>query len=118
VEEQMEVETWDQPARELREHVRQVAEVLGCTGEAYVVDAEEPMSAYLPLDQHLYGFPDRDAALLWDVEHGWSAVVEDPEEPLVVAYLGARRPDPTACAAFVTGLVAGSGCGGGRDLAR
>ena len=114
----METWAWDRPARELREHVRQVAEALGCTGEAYVVDAEEPMSAYVPLDQHLYGFPDRDAALLWDTEHGWSAVVEDPEEPLVVAYLGERRPDPTACATFVTDLVAGSGSGRPYDLAR
>jgi hypothetical protein len=114
----MELETWDRPVRELRDHVRQVAEALGCTGDAYLVDADEPMSAYLPLDQHLYGFPDRDAALLWDQEHGWSAVVEDPEEPLVVAYLGATQPDPAACATFVADLVDGSGCRRPRDLAR
>ena len=102
----MELEPWGRPARGLREHVRQVAEALGCTGEAYWVQTEEPVSAYLPLEQHFYGFPERDAALLWDAEHGWSAVIDDPK-PLVVAYLGALLPEPGTVARFVRDLVAG-----------
>jgi hypothetical protein len=106
----MELEPWGLPARGLREHVRQVAEALGCTGEAYWVQTEEPVSAYLPLEEHFYGFPDRDAALLWNPEHGWSAVVDEPE-PLVIAYLDALLPEPAAVATFVADLVAGRGAG-------
>jgi hypothetical protein len=87
-----------------------VAEALGCTGEAYWVQTEEPVSAYLPLEEHFYGFPDRDAALLWNPEHGWSAVVDEPE-PLVIAYLDALLPEPAAVATFVADLVAGRGAG-------
>jgi hypothetical protein len=102
----MELETWGRPARGLREHVRQVAAALGCTGEAYWVRTEEPVFAYLPLEDHFYGFPGWDAALLWNAEHGWSAVVDEPE-PLVVAYLDALLPEPADVAAFVADLVAG-----------
>ena len=102
----MELEPWGRPARGLREHVRQVAEALGCTGEAYWVRTEEPVSVYLPLDEEFYGFPGRDTALLWDAERGWSAVIDDPV-PLVVAYLGALLPAPRTVAAFVADLTAG-----------
>jgi hypothetical protein len=102
----MELEPWSRAARGLREHVRQVADALGCTGEAYWVRTEDPVSVYLPLDEHFFGFPGREAALLWDAEHGWSAVIDDPE-PLVVAYLGALLPDPAVLAGFVADLVAG-----------
>jgi uncharacterized protein DUF6292 len=93
---------------ELREHVRQVVEALGGAGGTYRVRTDEPASVYLPLDEPLYGFPDRDAALLWNPEHGWHAVVDDPE-PLIVAYLGALLPAPEAVAAFVADLVTGRG---------
>jgi hypothetical protein len=103
----MELEPWGRPARGLREHVRQMAEALGCTGEAFSVQTDEPTSAYLPLDERLYGFPDRDAALLWDPSYGWSAVIEDGAELLVVAYLGELLPAPEAVATFVADLVTG-----------
>jgi hypothetical protein len=106
----MELEPWGRAARGLREHVRQVADALGCTGDAFWVQTEEPVSAYLPLEQRLYGFPDRDAALLWDARHGWAAAVEDgveDVEPLTVAYLGRLLPDPDEVAAFVADLVEG-----------
>lgn len=106
----MELEPWSLPARGLREHVRRVAAALGCTGEAYWVQTEEPVSAYLPLEEHFYGFPDRDAALLWDPEHGWTAVVDEPE-PLVIAYLDALLPEPEAVVAFVADLAAGRKAG-------
>lgn len=102
----MELDPWGRPARGLREHVRQVAEALGCTGDAYWVRTDAPVSVYLPLDQHFFGFPDREAALLWDAERGWYAVIDDAE-PLVVAYLGAVLPDPRVVVAFVDDLVAG-----------
>jgi len=111
----MELEPWGRPARGLWEHVRQVAAALGCTGDAFWVQTEEPVSAYLPLEQRLYGFPDRDAALLWDARHGWAAAVEDSTgdgEPLVIAYLGLLLPDQDEVVSFVDDLVAGrpTGC--------
>lgn len=102
----MELEPWGMPARGLREHVRQVAEALGYTGDECLVRTEEPVSVYLPVDEHFHGFPDREAALMWTPEHGWFAVVDD-REPRVVAYLGAALPEPRAVAAFVADLVAG-----------
>ena len=71
----MELEPWGRSARGLREHVRQVAGALGHADEAYTVQTDEPVSAYLPLDQYFYGFPDRDAALFWHPVRGWYAVV-------------------------------------------
>lgn len=106
----MELEPWGRPARGLREHVRRVAEALGYTGDECWVRTEEPVSVYLPVDEHFYGFPDREAALMWTPEHGWFAVIDDPE-PLVVAYLGAVLPEPRAVAAFVADLVAGRATG-------
>jgi len=106
----MELEPWGRAARGLWEHVRQVAGALGCTGDAFWVQTEEPVSAYLPLEQRLYGFPDQDAALLWDARHGWAAAVEDgaeEAEPLTIAYLGELLPDPDVVVAFVADLVAG-----------
>jgi hypothetical protein len=91
----------------LPEHVRQVAEALGRTGEP-CWRTEEPPTAYLPLHEHLYGFPGRAAALMWDAEHGWSAVIDDAV-PLVVAYLDTAPPEPATVAAFVADLVAGRG---------
>jgi hypothetical protein len=102
----MELEPWSLAARGLSEHVRRVAEALGCTGDAYWVRTEEPVSVYLPLDQWFYGFPGRLAALLWDAERGWHAVIDDAE-PMVLAYLGALLPEPARVAAFVADLVAG-----------
>lgn len=101
----MELEPWGRPARGLRQYVRQVAAELGCTGDAFLVQTEAPVSAYLPLTQQLYGFPGCDAALLWDSRRGWSAEIEDS---LVVADLGGDplRP-PVEVAGFVADLVAG-----------
>jgi hypothetical protein len=104
----LELEPWDPAARGLREHVRQVAGALGCTGDAFLVQTEEPVSVYLPLEQRLDGL---DAALLWDPEHGWAAAVEDGGESHTVSYLGAALPEPTVVAAFVADLAAGRPAG-------
>jgi hypothetical protein len=101
----MELEPWGRAALGLRQYVRQVAQRLGCTGDAFLVQTEAPVSAYLPLAQQLYGFPGRDAALLWHHRHGWSAEVD---ESLVVAHLGGDPlPPPADVARFVADLVAG-----------
>jgi hypothetical protein len=101
----MELEPWSRAALGLRQYVREVAERLDCTGDAFLVQTDAPVSAYLPLTQQLYGFPGRDAALLWHHRHGWSAEVDDS---LVVAHLGDDPlPPPDEVAEFVADLVAG-----------
>lgn len=96
------LEPWSRPARGLREYVRAVADRLGCTGDAFWVQTESPVSAYLPLEQELDG---REAALLWDWRHGWAAEVAD--ERIVARLGGDPLPPPVAVATFVAELVAG-----------
>lgn len=100
----LELEPWDRAARGLRQYVRRVAEALGCTGDAFLVQTDPPVSVYLPLEQELDG---HDAALLWDPVTGWAAAVEIDDEPHIVSYLGAALPEPEEVAAFAAGLPAG-----------
>ncbi|MFE9750475.1 DUF6292 family protein [Saccharothrix saharensis] len=94
----------------LRGYVRRVTEELGLTGECSYVQAERPAGAYLALDGRLPGFPDRDVALLWDEERGWSAAVEthSGEDVLVQAHFGPDVvPPPQAVARWVRALFRG-----------
>ncbi len=94
----------------LRGYVRQVTRELGLTGECSYVHAERPAVAYLALDGRLPGFPDRDVALLWDEERGWSAAVEthSGEDVIVQAHFGPDvLPSPKAVARWVRGLFRG-----------
>ncbi|ROP34899.1 DUF6292 family protein [Saccharothrix texasensis] len=94
----------------LRGYVRRVTEELGLTGECSYVQAERPAGAYLALDGRLPGAPDRDVALVWDEEHGWSAAIEthSGEDVLVQAHFGPDLlPPPRAVARWVRGLFRG-----------
>jgi hypothetical protein len=94
----------------LRGYVRRVTEELGLTGECSYVQAERPAGAYLALEGRLPGFPDRDVALLWDEEGGWSAAVEthSGEDVLVQARFGSDVvPAPQAVARWARALLLG-----------
>ncbi|XVS60840.1 DUF6292 family protein [Actinosynnema sp. CA-299493] len=94
----------------LRGYVRRVTEELGLSGECSYVQAERPAGAYLALDGRLPGAPDRDVALLWDEEHGWSAAIEthSGEDVLVQARFGPELlPPPRVVARWVRGLFRG-----------
>ncbi|TQM78376.1 hypothetical protein FHX81_0642 [Saccharothrix saharensis] len=94
----------------LRGYVRRVTEELGLTGECSYVQAERPAGAYLALEGRLPGFPDRDVALLWDEERGWSAAVEthSGEDVLVQAHFGSDVvPPPQAVARWARALFLG-----------
>ncbi|WP_367128495.1 DUF6292 family protein [Saccharothrix sp. HUAS TT1] len=94
----------------LRGYVRRVTEELELSGESSYVQAERPAGAYLALEGRLPGFPDRDVALLWDEERGWSAAVEthSGEDVLVQAHFGADVvPTPKAVARWVRALLRG-----------
>ncbi|WP_051773022.1 DUF6292 family protein [Saccharothrix sp. NRRL B-16314] len=93
----------------LRGYVRLVTEEVGLSGECSYVHAD-PAAAYLALDGRLPGFPDRDVALLWDEDGGWSVAVEthSGEDLIVCAYFGADiLPPPAAVARWVRGLLRG-----------
>ncbi|CAL9540259.1 hypothetical protein SUDANB95_04182 [Actinosynnema sp. ALI-1.44] len=99
--------SWDfeeAATRALREYVRRVTEALGLSGECSLVQAERPASAYVAVDGHLPGFPDRDLALVWDERDGWAAAVETHggEDLVVRARLGGDvLPPPDVVAAWL-----------------
>jgi len=98
----------------LRRYVRLIIEALGSSGEAFWVQSEQPVTAYLPLDDRVPAFPDRDLALLWDERHGWCGAIETGagEDLIVLSYLGTDiLPAPRLVARFATELAAGSGPG-------
>jgi hypothetical protein len=91
----------------LHGYVRSVCRALGLRGECSYVQADTPVSAYVPLDERLHHFPDHDVALLWDEHHGWSAAIETrgDEELRVVAALGRDLlPLPAVVAAWARDL--------------
>ncbi|MFL6140630.1 MAG: DUF6292 family protein [Labedaea sp.] len=116
----MDLELGGAADRGLRRYVSLVAEALDLTGDCWLVQAQSPISVYLPLDEQLTGLPGRDAALLWDEERGWSLGVEwaDSAEVRVVAYLGGKDllPEPAVVAQFATRVGAGSGVGSRPSL--
>jgi hypothetical protein len=106
----MELDFDDALMRGLRGYVRRVTEELGLSGECSYVQAERPAVAYLALDGRLPGFPDRDVALLWEEDGGWSAAVEthSGEDVIVQAHFGPDvLPSPAAVARWARGLFRG-----------
>ncbi|UVS79590.1 DUF6292 family protein [Actinokineospora sp. UTMC 2448] len=106
----MEFDFGDALVRGLQGYVRAVSEQLGLSGECFYVQSV-PLGAYLALDGRFSGFPDRDAALLWDAERGWAAAVEthSGEDLIVQAWLpGDVVPPPHRVAHWTRGLLDGS----------
>lgn len=102
------------PSRGLRRYVGLVSEALGQTGEAFWVHMESPATGYIPLDDRMPAFRDRDLALLWDERHGWCGAIETAsgEDLIVLSYLGLDiLPTPRVVARFADDLVAGTGPG-------
>jgi hypothetical protein len=103
----MELDFDDSVVRGLCRYVRLVTQALGLRGECSYVQADGPTSAYIALDGRLRHFADRDVALLWDENQGWSAAIEthSGEDLLVVAYLGQELlPPPETVAAWTREL--------------
>lgn len=93
----------DQLARGLRHYVARIADGFAVgTGASYCETAEFA-TAYIALPERAAGWPDHDAALLWDQRHGWALAIERfPGAALeVVAYQGNTLvPTPSAVLAF------------------
>jgi hypothetical protein len=99
----MDMDFDDSVLRAMRRYVRLVSEALGLHGQSSYVQADDTISAYIALERRLARFPDRDLALLWDEDRGWSAAIEthSGEDLLVVAYYGKDvLPPPSAVAAW------------------
>ncbi|GAA3014413.1 DUF6292 family protein [Actinokineospora diospyrosa] len=88
--------------QQLTAYLGAVATEVGVRPESVIVHAG---SACLWLDRRVATHPGRDAALLWDPQHGWSLAVEthSGEDLIVLRYLGgALCPSPRAVAGFTT----------------
>jgi len=99
----MELQYENASERGLRNYLRLVAEALHLPGEAYCVQLDPSVDAYLALEQRLPAFPDRDAALVWNQTHGWALAVEAQcgEDLIVCSYLGGEVvPEPRVVARF------------------
>lgn len=110
----MELESRSRTTLGLRRYVGLVSDALGQTGDAYWVHGETPITGYIPLDERVPAFRDRDLALLWDERHGWCAAIETAsgEDLIVLSYLGVDiLPTPRVVARFAADLVAGTGPG-------
>jgi hypothetical protein len=68
----MDLDEDDPAARGLRRYVGLVADAIGVGSGASLVQLDEPVGVYLPLDRR----GDRDLALLWDERCGWALAVE------------------------------------------
>ncbi|NUT53280.1 MAG: hypothetical protein HOV94_39245 [Saccharothrix sp.] len=98
----------DSEVRDLLAYVSEVTRAIGLSGECSCVQSDgSRLGAYLAVDGHLPGFPDRDVALLWDERRGWSVAVESDsaEPPFVLAALrGPVTPEPATVARWVDSL--------------
>ncbi|ONI91551.1 hypothetical protein ALI22I_07920 [Saccharothrix sp. ALI-22-I] len=97
-------------ARGLRGYVRLVTEALDLDSECSYVWDERPARAYLAVDRRLPTRPDREAALLWDEERGWSAAIEthSGEDLIIVDHLGGDvLPPPRRVAKWAGRLFRG-----------
>jgi hypothetical protein len=103
----MHIDFDDSVLRALHRYIRLVSGALGLSGDSSYVQADETVSAYVALERRLNSFPDRDVALLWDEDRGWSAAIEthSGEDLLVVACFGQDVvPQPAAVAEWVDDL--------------
>ena len=104
----MEPDFDDSGLRTLRDYIHRVTMAMGLRCDCACVLTERPVSVYLAVDGHLSGYPERDAALLWDENSGWSAAVEtySGEDLLVVADMGGEVwPAPSQVASWADRLL-------------
>lgn len=105
----MDIYGWDAAESALQAYVAVVADALGVPPESTCAMIGSPASAYIALEDHLPGFPDRDLALIWEDTQGWAAAIEthSGEDVIVVAYLGKEVvPPPGEVVTFLRNLLA------------
>lgn len=111
----MELEFDSPAARGLRRYVGLVARACGSGMDCSFIELERPVSAYLPVDGRIPGFPDLDVALCWQEGRGWAAGVEthSAEELVLLTHLdGDVLPDPQRVARFLCDVRGGDLSGG------
>ncbi|WP_020500783.1 DUF6292 family protein [Sciscionella marina] len=88
----------------LRSYVHRVAAGFGLGPDATCCEIAERANAYIALADPVPHRPDREAALIWDQQHGWAFGIEtnSGEDLLVLAYhTEALLPEPDAVVTFV-----------------
>lgn len=110
----MDLDAHDRVAQGLRHYLASVAELVGVGCEACSIQLDQPVCAYIAVDQRLPTFPQRDVALLWDERHGWALAIETHggSDLIVLGYLaGGLLPPPADVAAYLKRAVDGGGTG-------
>lgn len=93
------------PMRGLYRYVTLITREISQHPSAFCYENGKRIEIYLPLSRRLSRYPDRDAALLWDEENGWSIGIESGcgEDLVIMAYLSYDiLPPPAVVAAFVS----------------
>jgi hypothetical protein len=106
----MEMDFDDTAARTRKDYVQQVSAAMGLRCACACVLTEQPVSVYLAVEGRVPRYPDRDVALLWDEQTGWSAAVEtySGEDLIVVADLESGIwPAPQLVADWAIELLSG-----------
>lgn len=91
------------PTRGLRRYVRLVALALGENVGRSMVNWEHPVDAYLTLRERLRWFPEREVALGWNADQGWTMFLTAHTRGCrtVLRFLGDDLlPTPSAVATF------------------
>lgn len=110
----MDLDEDDRAARGLLRYVRLVGHALGMGSVAAVVQLDEPLGVYLPLDRCVAEHDDCDLALVWDERRGWALAVESGGgvDLRMAGFLGDELvPAPEVVAAYVDRACRGDGFG-------
>ncbi len=110
----MDLDEDDPAARGLLRYVGLVGDAIGMGAAASMVQLDEPISVYLPLDRCAAEYRDRDLALLWDERCGWALAVESGGgvDLRIAGFLGSGLvPAPRVVADYVDRACHGGGFG-------
>jgi hypothetical protein len=105
----VDIHGWNAAESALRGYIEAIAVGVGVSPESTCCTTSHPANAYIALEEHPPGFPDRDLALIWEETQGWAAAVETHcgEDLIVLAYLGEDPiPAPERVVAFLDDLIA------------
>lgn len=108
------------PAVGLAQYLRHVARELGLSAAYGYYELDPPAGAYLDLQRSPAAFPARNAALIWDEEHGWALGIDSHSglSLVVLSYLGGQVvAPPSAVAGFVSGMFSDRSPGQARPPA-
>ncbi len=101
----------EQAERGLRAYAHQVATAVGSGPESAVAELEPEPNIYVALSARSAAYPDDDAALVWNDQHGWAVAIESGSgagpQLVVTDHLGPDLlPAPVVVARFAAEVLA------------